>query len=239
MPFRQSQPTEPKTPPALSPVERRAFRELAQELTARLRGPGARGRGRRRRSRAGRNAEARRPPAAPSDAAILEQTLLDRIPIGILLYRHDSLLYANRHFLEWSGYENRRRDRKVGRPEHAVRRPGAAALAENGGLQTFTIHNHGGTELPAEGRMFTVPWQGSSALALVLTNGEAEAALEKMQRALAAAESENRDGQIDPRHVADGIVTLDPQGLIADANARAAALFGLGPAGDFDRTLAG
>ena len=29
----------PKAPPALSPVERRAFRELAQELTARLRGP--------------------------------------------------------------------------------------------------------------------------------------------------------------------------------------------------------
>ena len=32
-------PPEPKVPPTLSPVERRAFRELAQELTARLRGP--------------------------------------------------------------------------------------------------------------------------------------------------------------------------------------------------------
>ena len=39
VPFRQSAPTEPKVGPALSPVERRAFRELAQELTARLRGP--------------------------------------------------------------------------------------------------------------------------------------------------------------------------------------------------------
>ena len=32
--------------------------------------------------------------------------LLDRIPIGVLIYRHDALLYANRHFLEWSGYDN-------------------------------------------------------------------------------------------------------------------------------------
>ena len=37
VPFRQAPPAEPKAP-TLSPVERRAFRELAQELTARLRG---------------------------------------------------------------------------------------------------------------------------------------------------------------------------------------------------------
>ena len=37
VPFRQGTPPEPRTP-SLSPVERKAFRELAQELTARLRG---------------------------------------------------------------------------------------------------------------------------------------------------------------------------------------------------------
>src|SRR6202043_1337324 len=37
VPFRQAPPAEPKAP-TLSPVERRAFRELAQELNARLRG---------------------------------------------------------------------------------------------------------------------------------------------------------------------------------------------------------
>src|SRR6202035_3685447 len=38
VPFRPASPAEPKTAPTLSPVERRAFRELAQELTSRLRG---------------------------------------------------------------------------------------------------------------------------------------------------------------------------------------------------------
>src|SRR5690349_19282290 len=38
VPFRTAAPVEPKTAPSLTPIERRAFRELAQELTSRLRG---------------------------------------------------------------------------------------------------------------------------------------------------------------------------------------------------------
>ena len=55
--------------------------------------------------------------------------LLDRIPIGILIYRHDALLYANRHFLEWSGYESLAALEAAGGLT-AVRRAGAGALAE-------------------------------------------------------------------------------------------------------------
>jgi len=223
VPFRQSQPAEPKTPPTLSPVERRAFRELAQELTARLRGPepaneesGA----------AAEPAEAIETTAAvapPSEAAVLEQTLLDRIPIAVLLYRHDSLLYANRHFLEWSGYESLDAIEKSGGLNRLFAGPGTGALAENGGLQTFSIRTHSGYELPAEGRMFTVPWQGSSALALVLTNSQAEA--------------ENREIKSILDTVADGVITLDPQGVITGANARAAALFGKAAAEMTGRSL--
>jgi PAS domain S-box-containing protein len=224
VPFRQSQPAEIKTPPPLSPVERRAFRELAQELTARLRGSGPAA------EDTGAEVEPAETPApaaaAPSAAAILEQTLLDRIPVGVLLYRHDSLLYANRHFLDWSGYESLDAIEQSGGPNALFAGP-AAVAGDTGGLQTFSIRTHSGHELPATGRMFTVPWQGTSALVLVLTNSEADAALDKMQQALASAESENRDLKSILDTVADGIVTLDPQGLIADANARAAALFGI------------
>jgi PAS domain S-box-containing protein len=225
VPFRQSQPAETKTPPPLSPVERRAFRELAQELTARLRGSGPVVEDN------GAEAEPAESPAAtpaataPSEAALLEQTLLDRVPVGILLYRHDSLLYANRHFLDWSGYASLDAIEKSG-GLNALFADASAVPGENGALQAFSIRTHGGDELPAAGRMFSVPWQGSSALALVLANGEAEASLEKTRRALAAAESENRDIKSILDSVADGIVTLDAQGLIADANARAAMLFG-------------
>ncbi len=133
VPFRQAPPAEPKTP-TLSPVERRAFRELAQELNARLRGapeaPAAAAP-----DVESAPAEAPKPPAQavesaaaltsseeppqradeakspvaaeavaaaaaqPQPAAIIDPSLLDRLPIGVLVYRHDALLYANRHFL--------------------------------------------------------------------------------------------------------------------------------------------
>jgi PAS domain S-box-containing protein len=221
----QTQPSEPKAPPALSPIERRAFRELAQELTARLRGsPEAAVDG-----GAGSDmqdiAAATAPQGSPP-AAALEQTLLDRIPVGILLYRHDSLLYANRHFLEWSGYGNLDAIARSGGLATLFAGPAAARPADNNGLQRFSIRAQNGRELPAEGRMFTVPWQGSSALALVLTGGETEAALDKFKRALTAAESENRAIKSFLDRFPEGIVTLDRQGMIESANAQAAALLG-------------
>ncbi|HEY1981300.1 MAG TPA: PAS domain-containing sensor histidine kinase, partial [Xanthobacteraceae bacterium] len=101
VPFRSALSPEPKAAPVLSPVERRAFRELAQELTARLRGPQQAA------TAAEGNAETLPTEPAPMESEsapamepVADLLLLDRIPIGILIYRHDALLYANRHFLE-------------------------------------------------------------------------------------------------------------------------------------------
>ena len=239
VPFRQSQPTEPKAPPTLSPIERRAFRELAQELTARLRGSPEAAADGGVEAEAQDNAASAAPPGAPPIAAILEQTLLDRIPVGILLYRHDSLLFANRHFLEWSGYGSLDAIVRSGGLATLFAGPAAARPAENNGLQRFFIRANSGRELPAEGRMFTVPWQGSSALALVLTGGETEAALEKLRRALAAAESENRAIKSFLDRLPEGIVTLDAKGIIEGVNVQAAALFGQDQGGMAGHSLGG
>jgi PAS domain S-box-containing protein len=227
--FRPSPPPEPKTPPTLSPVERKAFRELAQELTARLRGP----------QLPAAESDAEILPAEPSSVAaadaapspaaeaINEHVLLDRIPIGVLIYRHDRLLYANRHFLEWTGYENLGAIEAAGGLNRLFAEPAAAdALAETGGAQALSILTYGGDKHPVEGRMFTVPWNGSSALALILTNGQAVAAARTAEHARGAAEDENRDLRSILDTVTDGIVTLDAEGRIVAANARAVSLFG-------------
>ncbi|MGB6444054.1 MAG: PAS domain-containing sensor histidine kinase, partial [Xanthobacteraceae bacterium] len=226
VPFRPSQAsesrTDTRTPPPLSPIERRAFRELAQELTARLRGSSA----------PAENAADLEPAeafeaagaAAPSEAEAFEWPLLDLVPIGILLYRHDSLLYANRHFLEWSGYQSLDAIEAAGGVHRLF--AGSAASATDDAVQTFSIRTASGYDLPAEGRMFTVPWQGAHALALILTSGQAEAALKQMERSLSAAESESREIKSILDATPDGVITLDRQGVIATANARAAALFG-------------
>ena len=236
VPFRQSQAsesrTDARTPPPLSPIERRAFRELAQELTARLRGSSAP-------ADSGADLE---PAEALEDAALsqaeaFEWPLLDRIPIGTLLYRHNSLLYANRHFLEWSGYEDLDAIEAAG-GVHRLFAGSTTASATDDAVQTFSIRTASGYDLPAEGRMFTVPWQGAHALALVITSGQAEAALKQMERSLAAAESENREIKSILDTTPDGVITLDRQGVITTANARAAALFG-GTADDLTGRLLG
>src|SRR4029077_20274244 len=50
----------------------------------------------------GDDAEAAPPPALSG----FEPVLLDRLPVGVLLHQHDTLLYATRRFLEWTGHEN-------------------------------------------------------------------------------------------------------------------------------------
>jgi signal transduction histidine kinase len=127
------------TAPALSPVERSAFRELARRLSERLGESGG--------EHAAAadivppedatpdQAEPASPPASaidiesgePGDAAMAQdaRAMLDQLPVGILVYRLDHLLYANPAFLRWSGHEN------------------LDSLAEAGGLDSLFVENGG------------------------------------------------------------------------------------------------
>jgi len=213
VPFRAG-PAPEARPPSLSPVERNAFRELAQELTARLRGTqeetavvtnerpattevsAAGGI-----AAAAAQVAADIPPipaeapgaAPPQPPPIADHVLLDRVPAGVLVYRNDALVYANRHFLEWSGYDSVEALAAAGGLNTLFAEPGTGALADSGGAQKLSIVTRGGDDLPVEGRLFTVPWDGASALALILTSGQAEERQRATQLALDAAQNEIRD----------------------------------------------
>ncbi len=226
VPFRPSPPPEPKAAPALSPVERRAFRELAQELTARLREPpepaesGAASVAAEQR----KAPEAAETPAAPDAAA--EHVLLDRIPVGILVYRHDAPLYANRYFLDWTGYDSLAALDAAGGLSRLFAGPASGAFAESGSAQSMSLVKQSGEKFPVDGRMITVPWNGGSALALILTNDDAAAARREIESAHHAAGSENRELKSILDAATDGVFTLGLDGRVVAANARAAALFG-------------
>ena len=236
VPFRPGPTIEPKAP-VLSPVERRAFRELAQELTARLRGTpeavvetpieGALAEDRHLASEAvepaaaaaaetpvpsmeQRDAEPRRDtddgesqtPVSGAGAAAQLQTaapdesaLLDRMPIGFLVYRHDALLYANRRFLEWTGFDTLDGLAAAGGLNSLFVEPATATLAESDEPRSLSITTRHGETLPVDGRLFAVPWHGAPALALVLANGVGVQARRSTEQALAAAETELRNAQ--------------------------------------------
>jgi signal transduction histidine kinase len=207
VPFRATTIAEPK-PPVLTPVERSAFHELAQELTARLSG-----------SKSAETAPSETTPldltppetgphagsepasatltpeagvapeqtAAPPDPAV---TLLERLPVGILIYRHETLIYANRHFLEWSGYSDLAALAGAGGLDalFGAHRSGAP-VGENGG-GALTLVGRDGRPRLAKGRLLAVPWSGEPALALVLTSDEAEERARSEALSLGAAQRE-------------------------------------------------
>jgi PAS domain-containing protein len=156
----------------------------------------------------------------------LELALLDRIPLGVLVYRDATLLYANRHFLEWSGYDSAAAIERAGGLPMLFAEPsaGGSAIAETS-AQSLAIKTAQGDKLPVEGRMFRVPWNGSAAIALILTNDQFEAAVRHAERARRTAERELGDLKSVLDAASDGVAVLDTEGNIITANARAVGLF--------------
>ena len=158
--------------PSLSPVERHAFYELSRRL-------------------AGRIAEADTAvthedgvadadpeatgadPWQPDEPVLLippdARPFLDRLPIGILIYRLNDLLYANRAFFDWAGHETLdalTRSRRTRQPADRVR-----TSPSNGGRrqQAACDHQPGRPNASAEASLLQVPWDGESAFALLTT----------------------------------------------------------------------
>jgi len=188
VPFRSpAPPPEPKGP-ALSPVERNAFHELARQLTARLKGDGEPDGG-----APQAVAEAAAAPAAiaePAPAETTERALLDRIPVGVLVYRLDTLLYANRAFLEWTGYEHLDALAEAGGLDSLFVEGGTEPAGDGG--KTLAIATPRGDKLPVEGRLFSVPWEGETALVLMLATSGAEERLKTADDRLKASDDQLR-----------------------------------------------
>ena len=164
--------------PALTPVERNAFSELANRLTARLRGPKDKPEQPEETAPAAPAIAEPQPPVAKRTTepnvsarapAADQRPILDRLPIGVLVYRLDKLIYANRAFLDWTGYDQLHALEEAGGLDALFVEPNTNELGANNGAQSLTIATNQGDQVPVEARLFTSPWEGESALVLMLT----------------------------------------------------------------------
>ncbi len=241
VPFRPSAP--PEKAPGLSAVERKAFHEIARQLTSRLGITGVE-------SPPFTNTEGaptaptpgpsaadwtvERVPESPSStggaergAAADETTILDRLPVGVLLYRHNQLIYANRTLLEWTGYQNIDALAQAGGLDQLFSEPGLDLMPETG-AKSLAITTSSGEQLPVEGRLFAVPWEHESVLALVLMLAPASAhdRQKAAEMALRRAEAEARELRSILDTATDGVIVLDREGHVLAGNRSAEALFG-------------
>jgi PAS domain S-box-containing protein len=124
---------------------------------------------------------------------------------------------------------------------------GGKGADDTGASKTLTVATPRGDKRPVEARLFSIPWEGETALALMLaTSGaderrkaaddritanderlkEASGRLDAAQAALRLAETQSRELKTVLDTATDGVVVIEPDGRIVSANRSAEALFG-------------
>ena len=261
LPFRPI--SEPKSP-GLTPVENSAFNELARQLAERLE--------REKIAPAALQAETPEPPAAAIDpppvaeetAAITteqpswlaqaeppargegrrDKALLDLMPVGVLIYRLDRLLYANSAFLARIGYADLRALEEAGGLDALYVEPGvssASSTSDTGTPVTISATQESSEHAPAattEARLYTIAWDGEQALALIFSGNASANIAAVLDEPVAEPISEEIPEPSPVGHAnaeelgaildttAEGIVMFDAEGNINSANRSAEALFG-------------
>ncbi len=176
------------------------------------------------------------PAAAASSAAKSslrdDRAILERLPVGVLVHRLDTLVYANPAFLDWSGYHSVAELAGAGGLDVLYVKPSGDTSGESEDGQTLTVTSTQGTQQPAAGRLFSVPWDGETAHVLMLlpeaapaTAGDASAPPPAAPQP-AAAEAEVRELKSILDTATDGVLLLDGEGRIVSSNRSAEALFG-------------
>jgi PAS domain S-box-containing protein len=230
-------PTAEAEAPTLSAVEHHAFYELSRRLTHLNHDDAA------------------------LDRAILESAsllspagdmrqLFDRLPAGVLIYRLEELIYANRAFLQAVGYDNLDELIEAGGLDGILIAPDSNSIeAAPGKPCALTIVDRGG-ENSVDIELIPVLWESEAAHALLIPSPSkttetkaAELPLDRDETAaaeLAAPQAQAEAAQADAAGAraevaelraildtaTDGVIVLDRGGSILSANRSAQALFG-------------
>jgi PAS domain S-box-containing protein len=250
LPFR---PIGDQKSPVLTPVENSAFNELARQLAARLeRETGA--------------PDAPAPPTEVPEPVIArqEQTpeadekpgwlarpeppargearrdkmLLDLLPVGVLIYRLDRLLYANPAFLARMAYPSLHALEQAGGLDALYVEPGvsnASSTSDTGTPVTISAgHAPPDAASGTEARLYTISWDEDSALALICSDaGIKTSEVAAAMSAPAAVPEPSPVGHANAEELGaildtttEGIVMFDAEGNLNSCNRSAEALFG-------------
>lgn len=143
-----------------------------------------------------------------------EALVLNRLPLGILVFRDQQILFANRAITEMTGYGS----------VEALRQAGLAAVFPSGDEgQGAGPVNHlmqrDGTLVPVTARLQSASWQGRPALMLSASATEVRTGHEDAVRAFAQAFADLRN---------DGFIELSRAGVVRLASTQATDALGQG-----------
>ena len=165
------------------------------------------------------------PPLAPPLACA--GPTLDRLPMAVVVYRGNQLIYANRTLLDWTGYADLEAI-EAGRGLEGLfvePNPASPAKLRDSG-QALAIATRSGEGLAVEARLFTVGWDGASASMLVLIRAPGEERLKASDRSMRELQTQARELRSILDTATDGVVVVERDGRIESLNRSAEALFG-------------
>ncbi|MGL4438678.1 MAG: ATP-binding protein [Bosea sp. (in: a-proteobacteria)] len=161
------------------------------------------------------------PPQAPRDDMFA--SLLDKLPIGVLVLKAERMVYANRTLLDLLDHDSLDDLLDVG----TGRLFRGGAPSEGGGV--FSLMRRDGSFEPVDARLSAIAWNGEAATLMsfrrALEQVDAQR-LEAMKLDVAKARGETRELSAILDTATDGVATLDERGRILSLNKSAEALFG-------------
>ncbi|QIB35029.1 ATP-binding protein [Ancylobacter pratisalsi] len=154
-----------------------------------------------------------------------ERPVLDRLPLAMLAFRGDRMLYANRALLDWTGHQDLAALEAAGGLAGLFGSSEERRGPEAGALTLLTAR---GGAIPVEARLISTPWEGGTAMLYVLhrIEGIADERLRQAELALRSAENSERELRAILDTATDGVVLIDTAGTILSMNHPAEALFG-------------
>ena len=169
--------------------------------------------------RVGDNAAPSAPPSAePSRGGALinlggETLVLNRLPLGILVFRDQQVLFANRAITEMVGYDSVESLRSAGL---SAVFPAAGPGGDGAGPVNHLVQRDG-TLIPVTARLQSISWQGRPALMLSASTTEVRTGHEAAVNAFARSFAEIRG---------DGFFEASRAGVISAITTRGASLLG-------------
>ncbi|HEY0218566.1 MAG TPA: PAS domain-containing protein, partial [Afipia sp.] len=173
---------------------------------------------------------------APRALAAQDVQLFDHMPVGVLVYRLDRLIYANQAFLALTGYENLHALTEAGGLDALYVEPGTAQTAATDGTPVVISTAH---SLPANAHLHTIIWEGENAHALIFAAPAVQAApsTPAPNPAPSAGNIQVEELATILETTAEGILVFDGLARIISCNRSAEALFGINSDGIVGRSL--
>lgn len=166
--------------------------------------------------------------AALAGIAAAAEAIVERIPVGVLVFREEQPLHLNRPMLDMTGYATIEEFRALGGLARLF--PGRPAGGLSAGeYDTVTIMGRDGQTLPVDAHLQTIEWDGAPASLVTFRraiDAEQGPRLRSLEVEMKARRADLAEARAMLDTATDGVISLDDNGRILALNRSAEALFG-------------